>query len=148
MEEATASRWLQRPCFFHLLRSYATKCCACELEFRFFNRGYVCEFCGYFCHSGGTCSRKVWLPRELFRRRICSKCDTYRKVCANLRAGEPTTHSYSKVIFVRVSFTIRYVATGTKFALCGKGGRREVTLRLSERTGELLILSKLKCKNC
>jgi hypothetical protein len=109
--------WLQAPCTFYLSRSYARKCCACERVFGFMNRGYTCEFCGYFCHSDGECSRKMWLRGELLRRRICSKCDRYRNVCKQLREG-------------------------AEFTLYEASGSRCVTMELSESAGELRILQR------
>ena len=132
-----SSGWLGSPCLFYLSRSYATKCCACDKHFGFMRRGYTCEFCGYFCHKGGPCSRKVWLSRELLRRRICSKCDCYRKVCTQLREGKAANLRccWGKPI---------YVLTGAEFTLHEKSCSKTVTLRLSESRGELLILENEK----
>ena len=93
------SGWLQTPCTFYLSRSYAKRCCACERVFGFMNRGYTCEFCGYFCHSDEACSRKMWLQGELLRRRICGKCDRYRSVCTQLREGTKHCETRYKIYY-------------------------------------------------
>ena len=134
----SSSNWLEGPCAFRLPRSRAVSCCVCEEPFTFLNGGRSCEFCGLLCHKAACCSRQLWLPGDLFRRRVCYNCDRYRRLSSRLRRGKSIL-PHSLLPFTDFSVC---VFAGAAFTLYEKSWSRVVTMYVDESTGSLLILDK------